>query len=80
VSASLRSVVTVGGNSQRAIVMVVVGVDAHKATHTLVAVDAVGRELGELTVRATTAGHIKALDWARGRHGSDVVWGIEDCR
>jgi transposase len=60
--------------------MVVVGVDAHKATHTLVAVDAVGRKLGELTVRATTAGHLKALDWARGLHGSDVVWGIEDCR
>jgi hypothetical protein len=35
--------------------MVVVGIDAHKATHTLVAVDAVGRKLGELTVRATTA-------------------------
>ena len=60
--------------------MVVVGIDAHKATHTLVAVDAVGRKLGELTVRATTAGHIKALDWARGLHGADVVWGIEDCR
>jgi transposase len=60
--------------------MVVIGVDVHKATHTLVAVDPVGSKLGELTVRATTAGHIKALDWARGLHGSNVVWGIEDCR
>jgi transposase len=60
--------------------MVVVGVDAHKATHTLVAVDAVGCKLGELTVHATTAGHIKALDWARTLRGSDVVWGVEDCR
>lgn len=60
--------------------MVVVGVDAHKASHTLVGVDAGGRKLGELTVRATTAGHIKALGWARSVFGSDVVWGIEDCR
>jgi transposase len=60
--------------------MVVVGVDAHKATHTLVAVDAVGRKLGELTVQATTAGHLKALDWSSSLHGSDLVWGIEDCR
>jgi transposase len=60
--------------------MVVIGVDAHKATHTLVVVDAGGRKLGELTVQATTAGHIKALDWARSAHDSDVVWGIEDCR
>lgn len=60
--------------------MVVVGVDAHKATHTLVAVDSVGRKLAELTVRATTDGHLKALDWARRRFGTDLVWGIEDCR
>jgi transposase len=60
--------------------LVVVGVDAHKATHTLVGVDAGGRKLGELTVRATTAGHIKALGWARSVFGSDLVWGIEDCR
>lgn len=60
--------------------MVVVGVDAHKATHTLVAVDVVGRKLDELTVRATTAGHLKALDWARSLDDSDLVWGIEDCR
>ena len=33
-----------------------VGVDAHKASHTLVGVDAGGRKLGELTVQATTGG------------------------
>jgi transposase len=74
------SVATVSGNQRRAAVMVVVGVDAHKATHTLVGVDAVGRKLGELTVSATTAGHIKALGWARSAFGCDLVWGIEDCR
>jgi transposase len=61
-------------------VVVVVGVDAHKATHTLVAVDDGGRRLAELTVQATTAGHLKALDWARNAFGTDLLWGIEDCR
>ncbi|OBF17197.1 transposase [Mycobacterium kubicae] len=60
--------------------MVVVGVDTHKATHTFVGVDAGGRKLGELTVRATTAGHLAALGWARGAFGAELVWGIEDCR
>lgn len=60
--------------------MVVIGVDTHKATHTLVGVDAGGRKLGELTVQATPVGHIKALGWARREFGSDLVWGIEDCR
>ena len=35
--------------------MVVVGVDAHKRTHTLVAVDQVGRKLAERTVATTRA-------------------------
>lgn len=60
--------------------MVVIGVDAHKATHTLVGVDAGGRRLGDLTVQATTAGHTKALTWARIKFGGDLVWGVEDCR
>ncbi|WAJ47968.1 IS110 family transposase (plasmid) [Mycobacterium sp. Aquia_216] len=60
--------------------MVVIGVDTHKATHTCVAVDAVGRKLAEVTVRATTEGHLKALRWARDVGGPDAVWGIEDCR
>lgn len=60
--------------------MVVVGVDTHKATHTLVAVDGVGQKLGELTAKAVTAGHLKALAWAREAFGPELVWGIEDCR
>jgi transposase len=60
--------------------MVVVGVDTHKATHTLVGVDAAGRKLAELTVKATAVGNLKALGWARSVFGADVVWGIEDCR
>lgn len=60
--------------------MVVVGTDVHKRTHTFVAVDEVGRKLGEKVVMATTAGHHKALDWAREQFGEQLLWGIEDCR
>jgi hypothetical protein len=38
-------------------IMVVLGVDAHKRTHTVVAADANGRQLAFTTVAATSAGH-----------------------
>ncbi len=60
--------------------MVVVGVDVHKRKHTFVALDEVGRKLGEKTVQATSAGHITALMWAREQFGTELIWGIEDCR
>jgi transposase len=60
--------------------MVVVGADVHKRTHTFVAVDEVGRQIAEMVVKATTAGHAKAVMWARERFGAEVVWAIEDCR
>lgn len=59
--------------------MVRFGVDAHKRTHTIVAVDEVGRKLGEITVAATTAGHLRALGWAQ-RLADQRVWAVEDCR
>jgi transposase len=58
--------------------MVVVGVDAHKRTHTLVAVDEVGRKLGERTVSATRDGHLEAITWA-GRW-TERQFALEDCR
>jgi transposase len=60
--------------------MVVVGSDVHKRTHTFVAVDDAGRKLGEITVKAVSNGHDKAICWARERFGRDLVWAIEDCR
>jgi len=60
--------------------MVTIGTDVHKRTHTFVAVDEVGRKLGEKVVAATTQGHHKALVWARVQFGDDLLWGIEDCR
>jgi transposase len=62
--------------------VVVIGVDVHKATHTAVAVDAVGRALGQRTVRATDAGHRQLLGWVlRGWPDADQVrFAVEDCR
>jgi transposase len=65
---------------KEAITMVIVGADVHKRTHTFVAVDEVGRKLGQLQVEATTPGHGKALAWARREFEGDLVWAIEDCR
>lgn len=58
--------------------MVIVGVDAHKSTHTLVAVDEVGRKLGERTVAATSEGHFDALEWAE--RWPERRFALEDCR
>jgi len=58
--------------------MVVLGVDAHKRTHTVVAADELGRNLGEKTVAATTDGHLEALQWAS--RWPDRCWALEDCR
>ena len=60
--------------------MVVVGADVHKRTHTFVAVDEVGRKLGEKTVKADPKGHDEAISWARERFGAELLWAIEDCR
>jgi len=60
--------------------VVVVGADVDKRTHTFVAVDAVGKKVGEKVVAATSAGHGQALRWARERFGLELIWGIEDCR
>ncbi|GAB3478340.1 IS110 family transposase [Amycolatopsis cihanbeyliensis] len=58
--------------------MVMIGVDAHKRTHTLVAVDEIGRKLAERTVQATSDGHLAALQWAG--QWTAVSFAVEDCR
>jgi transposase len=57
---------------------VVIGVDAHKRTHTLVATDGLGRQLATRTVAATTEGHVAALSWASS--WPRRRWAVEDCR
>lgn len=58
--------------------MVTIGTDSHKRTHTFVAVDDVGKKLGERTVAATTEGHLEALEWAE--RWPLRRWAVEDCR
>jgi transposase len=59
---------------------VVVGVDAHKLSHTLVAVDPAGLKLGQKTVATTSAAHAEAVRWAAAQFGSGILWAVEDCR
>lgn len=58
--------------------MVMLGVDAHKATHTIVATDTNGCELERITVRASDDGHLEAIEWAASWPAR--TWAIEDCR
>jgi transposase len=57
---------------------VVIGVDAHKRTHTFVAVDQVGRKVGEKTLVTTSEGHLSAVEWAA--QWPQVLFALEDCR
>ena len=58
--------------------MVVLGTDAHKRTHTVVATDEAGAELGSVTAAATPEGHLRLVKWAR--RWPERRWAIEDCR
>ncbi len=61
--------------------MITLGVDAHKRTHTVVAVDGQGRQLGVKTIATTTKDHLGLLTWAEQFAGDDgMLWAIEDCR
>lgn len=59
--------------------MIVLGIDAHKRSHTVVAVDDVGHKLGERTIGTTTADHLNVLTWAE-QFGGERLWAVEDCR
>lgn len=63
--------------------MVMIGIDSHKRTHTAVAVDEVGRRLGEKTVRTNGEGHLELVRWAArftDHDGDGVRFALEDCR
>jgi transposase len=59
--------------------VIVIGIDAHKYTHTLVAVDLAGRQLDTLTVDAGEDGHERMLRFAA-RLDIERLWAVEDCR
>jgi transposase len=58
--------------------MVTIGIDSHKRSHTLVAVDGTGRKLAERTAPATEAGHLELLRWAE--RWPERTFAQEDCR
>jgi transposase len=58
--------------------MVTLGTDTHKRSHTIVAADEQGRQVGQVTVKATPAGHLAALGWAS--QWPERAWAVEDCR
>lgn len=58
--------------------MIVIGVDSHKRTHTVVAVDPTGRKLAERTVAAVSAGHLELVRWAS--RFTERTFALEDCR
>jgi transposase len=60
--------------------MVTLGIDAHKRTHTVVAVDDAGRQLGVKTTQTTTTqAHLEMVRWAD-QFGMEREWAVEDCR
>ena len=59
--------------------MVTFGVDAHKRTHTIVAVNDRGTPLGQTSVGTTSQDHLVLLLWAA-RFGAERQWAVEDCR
>jgi transposase len=60
--------------------MIMLGIDAHKRSHTVVAVNELGRQLGTTTTKATTtAEHLDLIRWAD-QFGADRTWAVEDCR
>jgi transposase len=69
--------------------MVILGIDAHKRTHTVVAIDGNGRRLASKTFGTTTADHLALLCWADrldptgdqiGEQAQPRQWAVEDCR
>lgn len=58
--------------------MMTIGVDSHKRSHTLVAVDDVGRTVAQTSIEATPDGHVEALEWAEG--WPERCFALEDCR
>jgi transposase len=59
--------------------MVILGVDAHKRTHTIAAIDQTGRQLATRTIATTTGAHLDGLRWAT-EQWEERLWAIEDCR
>jgi hypothetical protein len=61
--------------------MVTLGTDAHKRSHTIVAADDQGRQVGQVTVKATPEGHLRACaGLGSGRSGAGRSRTAGTCR
>jgi transposase len=63
--------------------MVVLGIDTHKRTHTVVAIDDRGRKLAERTLATNSRDHLDLVAWADRldpEHVAEQIWAVEDCR
>jgi transposase len=60
-------------------VVIGIGIDAHKRSHTAVIIDDNGRKRATRTCETTSKDHLVLLRWAAG-HGEERIWAIEDCR
>jgi transposase len=58
--------------------MIMIGADSHKRSHTVVALDEVGRKVSQKTVSTDSEGHLQLLRWAR--QFEEVEFALEDCR
>lgn len=58
--------------------MVTLGVDCHKKSHTVVAIDEHGGVLSTRTIRATSAGHLEGLRFAE--QWEERCWAVENVR
>jgi transposase len=60
--------------------MMLLGIDPHTDSHTVVAVDQAGRQLDQATVPTRTLGHGQLVSWARRRWPEERTWAVQDCR
>jgi transposase len=58
--------------------MVTIGVDTHKRSHTVVAIDEQGRQLAQQAAGATSMDHLELFAWAA--RFVERRWAVEDCR
>ncbi len=68
--------ITVSEESPAAASEVILGIDTHLEVHVAVALDGLGRRLGELNVPTTLKGYQKLLRWAEG-FGAVCCAGVE---
>ena len=69
--------ITASEESPAAASEVILGIDTHLEVHVAVALDGLGRRLGELKVPTTVKGYQKLLHWAEGFGAAVCCAGVE---